>query len=414
MDKPIANKKRPYIKLLGLATLLLCVLYLGWLIISGHSSTIYYPKKQVVIQPITLGNFTETVTSNGTVIPYKTIQIDAFEGGVVDQIYAENGTWVEKGQPLIQLSNTALSLDFMNRETQIVEQINNLRNTRILLDQNKRNIQEQLLDVSYNLKQQQEQFVRDSALYAEMVISESEYLASLNNRNYLVKKKKLLAERMVTDEKYRNSQLNRIDNSIHLMERNLDAVRKSLNQLTITSPMNGQLNSFQHELGATLTKGASIGRIDVLDSFYVTAMIDQYYLHKIKPAQKARIKLGNKQQNLIIEKVNPTVNNNQFEVHFSFSSPTNKQIRRGQSAPVKIAVSNQTTTLLIPKGAYYNTSGGQYIYLVKDNTAHKKPVQLGRQNDTHIEVLSGLSQGDLVITSPYTNFNNTDNIILEN
>lgn len=414
MDKPIQKKKKLPQKLLWTIFALGTIGITAWIILNSSKNSIYYPKNQVIIEQVITDDFTEIITTNGTVIPHKTVQVDAFEGGVVDQIYAENGSWVKKGQPLIQLSNTALSLDFMNRETQIVEQINNLRNTRILLDQNKRNIQEQLLDVGYNYLQQQEQFARDSNLYSEKVISDAEYQTSLNNRNYLHQKLQMLEERTVTDEKYRSSQLHRIDNSIQLMERNLSAVRKSLNELTIISPMDGQLNSFQHELGATLVRGENIGRIDVVDSFYMTAMIDQYYLQRIKVGQESKIKIGSTSLPLAVAKVNPTVTNNQFEVHFAFTDNMPSSLRRGQNAPIKIALSQQNTATLIPKGAFYSSSGGKFVYVVKNDIAYKTPVSLGRQNDTHIEVLSGVSAGDKVITSPYTNFNSSEQIILKN
>lgn len=412
MDKRITNAKKSYKKhfiIGGTISLLLLVSYMAY---NTSSSALYFPKNQILTGTVTQGDFTEILTTNGTVIPSKTVQIDAFEGGVIDQIYVENGQWVEKGTPLMQLSNTALSLDFMNRETQIIEQINNLRNTRINLDQNKRNVQEQLVDISYELQQQEEQFLRDSLLYRDSVITLSAYQASSRYFHYLQKKQKLLNQRTTTDEQYRISQMHRIDASILLMERNLEAVRKSLNQMTVTAPMEGQLNSFQHEIGATMSKGANIGRIDIMDTFHITALIDQYYLAQIKPNQKASIKLGGSATQLQVAKVFPTVINNQFEVHFYFTDEQPVSLRRGQSAPMKVQLSNSTRALMVPKGSFSATGGGKYAYVLNGNEAHKTPIQLGRQNGTHIEVLAGLNPGDEIIISPYTNFNNNELIII--
>jgi len=413
MDKPIQKSKFKIKTYLFIAPGLAVLFGISYLAFTANSNAMYYPNDQLQIAEIIQGEFSESISTHGTVIPSQTIQIDAFEGGVIEEIMAENGQSIVKGTPLLKLSNMSLSLDFMNRETQIIEQINNLRNTRINLEQNKRNVQEQLIDIRYELIQQEAQFARDSVLYHQNVITQSVFESSWNYIQYLQNKKALLENRTQTDEKYRLSQMQRIDNSILLMERNLEAVRKSLTQLTVTAPLTGQLNSFQHELGATMRKGERIGRIDIMDTFHIRAHVDQYFLNQIEIDQLARIKLDGKEQHLSIAKIFPTVTDNQFEIHFRFKDQQPKNLRRGQSAPLKIQLSNQSKAVLIPKGSFYSSGGGKYVFVVHGNEAQKTPVKLGRQNDKYIEVINGLIPGDRVIISPYTNFRNNDLILIQ-
>ncbi|MGB0806858.1 MAG: efflux RND transporter periplasmic adaptor subunit [Salibacteraceae bacterium] len=413
MDKRIEKNKFSFKKWHFIVMFSVVLVGVSYLVFNTNSNAMYYPKDQLLFGTITQGPFSESISTNGIVIPSQTIQIDAFEGGVIEEIYAENGQEVVQGTPLLKLTNTALSLDFMNRETQIIEQINNLRNTRINLEQNKRNVEEQLVDITYELQQQEAQYTRDSALYAEGVTPISEFEASKNYIQYLENKQQILLDRTKTDEQYRASQLHRIDNSIQLMERNLEAVRNSLNQLSVTAPLTGQLNSFQHELGATIRKGESIGRIDILDSFHIRALVDQYYLNQIQLQQNAHIKLDGKTTQLSVAKIFPTVTNNQFEIHFKFQSHPPPNLRRGQSAPLKINLSKEGNAVLLPKGAFYSTGGGKYVFVVKGNEAHKTAVKLGRQNDKYIEVITGLQPNDQVIISPYTNFKNNELILIQ-
>ncbi len=413
MDRPIQKRNKNFKKYLW-AGLSLSVIGAGITLgLNTQSNSMYFPKNQLQISSITKGPFSESISTNGMVIPSQTVQIDAFEGGVIEEIFVENGQTILKGTPLLKLSNTALSLDFMNRETQIIEQINNLRNTRINLEQNKRNVQEQLVDISYELQQQEAQYDRDSSLYTQEVITKAEFEASENYYSYLKNKREILENRTETDEKYRNSQLHRIDNSIHLMERNLEAVRNSLNQLTVEAPISGQLNSFQHELGATMRKGESIGRIDIVDTFHIRAHVDQYFLNQIHSGQKGRIKLDGKEQIVSINKIFPTVRDNQFEIHFQFPHEQPANLRRGQNAPLKIQLSNSQESVLIPKGSFYASSGGKYVFVVHGSEAVKTNVSLGRQNDKYIEVKSGLSPGDQVITSSYISFQDNDLILIQ-
>jgi len=415
MDKVI-HKKKWTIKritfLVGGALLFVFVIYLA---ANSREKRYKTNRHKLTFGKAVMGDFQDMISFQGTVEPIKTIQIDAVEGGTVEEIYVENGSMVEKGQAIMLLSNTSLRLDFMNRETQIVEQINNLRSTRITLDQNKRQVQEQLVDLNYNLKEQSRQFDMDSSLYADSVISESDYLASRANYHYLIEKKALLAERMDTDEAYRKSQLHRIDASVEMMERNLEAIRKNLENLELKAPITGQLNSFDHEIGQTKNRGENLGRIDQLEAYQISAMIDQYYLNRMKIGQTAKATFSSKSYPLEVSKIFPTVINSQFETHLLFADsllPPN--IRRGQNIQLRLELSATKKALLIPRGAFSQSNDGKYVYVVNEDKAYKREVRLGSQNPDYIEVVDGLAAGEEIITSNYNAFGDAEIIILSN
>jgi len=137
----------------------------------------------------------------------------------------------------MRLSNSNLMLDFMNRETQIIEQINNLRNTRLTIEQNKRSLTDQLIDIDYQLIEAERQFRMDSTLYLQSVIADNQFEASKNNIDYLRKKRDFTKRNIDREDAIQSSQLLRIDGSISLMERNLEAIRKNLENLTIKAPI---------------------------------------------------------------------------------------------------------------------------------------------------------------------------------
>lgn len=381
---------------------------------SSRQSTYRVEADRVTVGEVIYDDFQDIISVQGTLEPLTTIQIDASEGGVVEEIFVEDGTQVEAGQPLIRLSNTALTLDFMNRETQIVEQINNLRSTRISLDQTKRQVQEQLVDIEYQLKERQRQWAIDSALYRDEVISESDYRASMATLIYLQEKRALLAERLKTDEAYRTSQLHRIDASIDMMERNLEAIRKNLENLVVKAPISGQLNSFDHEIGQTKNRGERLGRVDVPDKFQVSALVDQYYLNRVQSAQEANVDINGEDYRLRVSKVFPTVSNNQFEIHLQFLNDPPDNVRRGQNLQVKLELSAKAKALMVPRGGFYQSTGGKYAFVVNESgEAFKREITLGMQNPTYIKVLDGLNAGERIITSSYNAFGEAERIVLE-
>lgn len=413
MDRTLQRKKWPVTRILIWAltpVLITGLLYLG---ISSRASSFKTDRDKLSLGQVTYTDFQDMVTFQGTVEPIRTIQLDATEGGVVEEILAEEGMMVQQGQPLIRLSNTTLRLDFMNRETQIIEQINNLRSTRITLEQNKRQVQEQLVDIRYNLKEQLRQFHLDSTLYADRVISVIDFKASKANVQYLKEKQRLFMDRLATDEQYRKSQLNRIDASMHLMERNLEAIRRNLENLTVKAPIAGQLNSFDHEIGATKVRGENLGRIDQLSGYSVNAQVDQYYLNRLRVGQTAKVAFGNTQHPMTVDKIFPTIVNSQFEVRLAFTDtalPVN--IRRGQSVRVRLELSAIQKALLVPRGSFSQSNQGQYVYVVSGNEAQRRTVQFGSQNPEWIEIKSGLEAGETIITSSYHPFGDAERIIL--
>lgn len=413
MDRKIERKKWTWRRLALWVALPALVVTLIVMAFSGREATYRVPAERVTLGTVIYGDFQDLISVQGIVEPVITIQIDASEGGVVEEIFVEDGALVEAGQPLLRLSNTALTLDFMNRETQIVEQINNLRSTRISLDLTKRQVEEQLVDISYQLAERQRQWKIDSALYGDKVIAKSEYEASRANCTYLEKKKALLEERLATDEAYRTSQLGNIDASMNMMERNLEAIRKNLENLVVKAPISGQLNSFDHEIGQTRSQGENLGRVDVLDAYLVSAQVDQYYLNRLQTGQEASVTIGGAEYRMKVSKVFPTVVDNQFEIHLHFTDTVPAGIRRGQNLQVKLELSARTRSLMVPRGGFYQSTGGKYVFVLNGaGEAYRREITLGSQNPTYIQVLDGLNEGEQIITSGYDAFGEVERIIL--
>lgn len=359
--------------------------------------------------------FEDVIPIQGVVEPVKSFYLDAIEGGTVQEVYVEAGADVEAGDPLLKLSNINMMLDFMNRETQIVEQINNLRNTRMQMELNERNIKEQVLDIEQQLDNMQRQFVIDTSLYASEVISQQEYEDSQSRYAYLQKKQKLLVNSFEKDEKYRNLQVVRIDKSIDMMERNLEAIRDNLENLVVKAPISGQLTSLDAEIGESKARGENLGRIDVLEDYIVTANIDEHYINRVRIGQKGNFTTAGASYGVTLQKIFPEVNNNQFQVEFRFEKEKPDGIRRGQSVNMRLALSTSSEALMVSRSSFYSSTGGKWVYVLNaDGTgAQKREVTMGRQNPDYIEVLEGLEEGEEIISSSYDTYSDYDNLILK-
>ena len=406
MDKVIEKKKWPAKRIALWVGIPLGVMVLLYLIVSSTGTrSLRVDPDRLSIGEVKRGVFADNIPVTGNIEPLQSIFITANEGGNVEEIFVDDGVMVNKGDPLMRLANSNLMLDFMNRETQIIEQINNLRNTRLTIEQNKRSLNDQLIDVDYQLKEAQRQYRMDSALYAQKVIPDNDFQATRNNIDYLRKKRDFTRNNIRREEAIQNSQLERIDKSIILMERNLEAIRRNLENLTIKAPIDGQLTGFNHYLGETKNQGESLGQVDVMNGFLVRCNVDEYYLSRVRKGQTGTFSFGGQTHILIVSKVLPQVTSGQFQVEMDFQDSIPPGITRGQSLQIKLSLSSEREALIVDRGGFYQSTGGNWVYvLTDDNTAVRRTVEMGRQNTDYVEILSGLDPGDRIITNSYTNY----------
>ena len=417
MDRKIegAKKKKVRKRLIWAVVLAITFVSFSTFVFSETGSRHRVDKARIRTAEVVEGIFDDVIPIQGNVEPVKSFFLDAIEGGTVQEIYVEAGSQVKAGDSLLKLSNTNLMLDFMNRETQIVEQINNLRNTRIQMELNERSIKEQVLDIEQELARMERQFSIDTALYKSEAISRQQFEDSHSRYEYLKKKKRLLSDSYKKDYKYRQLQLGRIDRSIDMMERNLAAITSNLSNLTVKAPISGQLTSFDAEIGESKNRGENLGRIDVLEEYKVSSNIDEHYLGRVKIGQRGSFSSGGSIFKVEVVKVFPEVTNNQFEVELIFLDTIPSGIRRGQSLNIRLALSNSSEAIMVPRGGFYSNTGGKWIYVLNEESgkAYKREIKLGRQNPDFFEVNEGLKAGEEVIVSGYDNFSDYQTIILE-
>ena len=115
-------------------------------------------QERLVISTVQKGEFKEFIRVIGTVIPIKTYYLDAKEGGSVEARYLEAGSYVDKGDPILKLANTNLLLDIMYREAELFQQSNNLRNTRLAMEQNALTLKAQIRDLDYEISQAEREY----------------------------------------------------------------------------------------------------------------------------------------------------------------------------------------------------------------------------------------------------------------
>lgn len=417
MDRVIEKKKYTPKKIAAVAgATLVLVVVLYNLLFAEHSSKLNVDSKRITLGTVENGVFQEFIAIDGAVEPLKTFYLDITEGGRVEKIYTDDGRMVEKGDTILKLSNTTLQIDFMTRETQLYDLMNERQNSEITMKQDQIRQLNQLAETEYNLALAERAYNRNKMLIAEKAISQEEFEASKDQYDFL-KKRKALGDRSVKqDAKLLDDRLRQLDESIRRMQANINMARNTLNNLYVTAPISGQLSTLKAQVGESKGAGENIGQVDDMSGYKVRAAIDEHYISRIYPGLEGNFDFNGQNYKLKVAKVFPEVQGGTFQVDLEFADAATPQgIRRGQTLQIRLNLNDGGQAVLLPRGGFYQSTGGSWIYVVNESgdQATKRSIKLGRQNPRHYEVLDGLKPGERVVLSSYESYGDIDRLELK-
>ncbi len=416
MDRPIQKKKWPpkRIALYTGAGLFFSVVMYSFLF-GDSSSKLNVESERITITTVTRGPFQEFIPVSGNVLPIKTIYLDAVEGGRVEKKFVEAGAMVTEKDPILQLANTNLLLDIMFREAQFFEQSNNLRNTRLLMEQSRLTLRQQLNEQEYQLQRLKRLYERAAELRSKNLISQQEYEQTRDEYEYRRKQKELAIESFKQDSLFRAIQIEQLEASLQRMQANLEVTKQRLESMVIRAPVTGQLTSLNAEIGESKAPGQRLGQVDILEGFKVRAGIDEHYLPRISLDLAGEFDFAGQSYRLLTRKIYPEIRDGRFDIDLEFDGPAPAGIRRGQTLHIRLQLGDLAQATLLPCGGFHQKTGGQWVYVVDNSSriAVKRNIRLGRQNPQVFEVLEGLEPGEQVITSSYDSFGNIDKLILK-
>ncbi|WP_316821119.1 efflux RND transporter periplasmic adaptor subunit [Pedobacter gandavensis] len=408
MDKIIEKKrfnKKTILTIVGVVVLVGLVAY-------GYSLSLNKVYKadaeKLTINQVTFGDFEDVVLLNASVVPLTSVIVSSPEGGTVAEIFTENGASVVKGTPLLRIANPNALSNYTSSETSITEQINQLRKLRLDLEQNQRIMGQDMMDIEDKLRTATRKYKIDSALFKKSVITREEFNTSSQDYEYYQGRRGILRKAIRQENEGRVMQLKQIDVSIGRMNESLETIRQNIENMTIKAPVAGRLSSYDPVIGKSYSPNEMLGKIDVLQGYKLQASVDEYYVNRVKEGQTASVEFNGNTYKLVVRKVIPEVTAGQFQVEMVFEGKSPEDLRRGLSMQVKLTLSDNSKSLLIAQGQFFQSTGGTWVFVLKDGKATKRNVKIGRKNHKYYEVLEGLQKGEEVITSSYDQFNQYD------
>ena len=377
-----------------------------WVVFGNHDATMRVERDGLTISPVTEAEFKDFVRLNGTVVPIQVVQISPEEGGIVMERVAEEGAMVKKGDVIVRLSNSNLDLQILNAEAELAEKQNLLRNTQVAMQQDKLNNETEAAQLDMDVQRKKRAYEQNLRLFNEKLISKEVYMQAKEDYDLSQKKQTLIGERLKKDAQYRTIQMDQMEDNLANMRRNVVLVRERKQKLEVRAAIDGELGLLDVELGQNVTAGQKIGQINDLSDFKIQAEIDEHYIDRVRQGLPATIERNGQQYQLTVRKVYPEVRQGRFRTDLVFRAKKPENIRSGQTHYLNLELGQSEQAILIPRGAFFQTTGGQWIFVLsKDGSrAYRRTIRIGRQNPQYYEVLEGLEPGEQVITSGYEAF----------
>ena len=417
MDKPIEKKT-------GLAMAFsmkalpywfcgLMVIFILWLIFRDDSSTLRVNEDTLAISEVRASEFNDYIRISGQVHPMTTIQVSPREAGIVEEIIIEEGTQVKAGDVIIRLSNDDLDMEILNSEANLAEKENALRNTMIMMEQEKMQLSLNILELETEVKRKGRALESQKRLFDDGLIGKEEYMRSEEDYILFCKKLDVTIARAEQDSMYREVQIRQMEESLENMKINMQRIRKRKANLDVKAPIDGELGLLEVGLGESVGSGMKIGQINATGSYKIEAQIDEHYIDRVSTGLTATFERQNEVYDAIIRKVYPEVRGGKFKADFRFSGEQPANIRTGQTYYLNLQLGQPEKAILIPRGTFYQKTGGKWIYVVspEGGKAVKREIRIGRQNPQYYEVLEGLEPGEKVITSGYDNFGENEVLV---
>lgn len=408
--KGIRRKHLPYIA--GGAALLVLVL---WIIFGNHASTLRVDARSLSIGEVRRDQFNDFVRVDGQVQPITIVQLSPEEGGIVQELVVEEGAQVHRGDVIVRLSNSNLELQILNAEAELAEKQNLLRNTQVTMEQDRLRNKTEQLQLDLESTRRLRNYRQQEKLYDEKLVAREDYVQAKEDYELARRKHALINERLRQDSLYRSIQMDQMEDNLSNMRRNVLLIRERKDKLEVRSQIDGELGLLDVVLGQNVQPGQKIGQINDLSDYKVEALIDEHYIDRVRTGLNATFDRQGAHFALTVRKVYPEVRDGKFRTDFVFTGERPDNIRSGQTYYINLELGQPTECVMIPKGTFFQSTGGNWIFVVDRDgkRAYRRKIKIGRQNPQYYEVTEGLEPGERVIVSGYESYKNSEVLVIQ-
>lgn len=380
----------------------------------GVMRTTRVESNSVSVATVQIGTYHDYVPLRAHAVALSAVYLDAQQGGRVEQVHAQAGDSVTQGELLVELSNSQLELDVLEREARLVESVSQLESYQTQLEQNRVANAKALAAIEYDITRLRRSLGRRKLLAVDK-IEPAETLDLVSDElDYDLKIQPLQDESNHRQEQLRQQQIPQIEEQLKSLQQDLRMTHAQLDKLNVRAPIAGRLTAMTAQTGENRNLGDRLGEITADAGFRLNASVDEYYIGRVQRGQRATVSIREHAYALTVTRLYPQVKEGSFSIDLDFSGSPPTDLTVGENIQGKLTLGGDRPALIAPVGPFLDRTGGEWVYVVDTagTTAVKRRIRTGRRNTEQLEVLSGLRAGEHILISNYETLGDADRVLL--
>ena len=374
-------------------------------------------RSTVWTETVKRGNMIRQVRGLGTLVPRedRIRSIPAETDGTVVSIFKLPGALVHPDTVILQLTNPQLMQEAQDAALQLNEAQADYHNTQVSIESALMDRRSTAADINAQYQQAQLQARTDKALYKLGVISGLTYSDSQGKADALTTRQKLQEEEVSINQKALETQLAVQKAKVEQAQALAQLKQREVDALTVRAGIEGQLIQMPLQMGQHVLAGAELAQIIQPDQLKAQLQIPETQAHDVQVGQPAEIDTHNGIVPGTVSRINPAVVNGTVTVDVQLDGTLPQGARPDLSVDGTIDLQRLHDVLYVgrPAFGYENSTISLFKLDPSGNYATRVPVKVGRASVNEIQILGGLKEGDTVVLSDMSRWDNVDRIRLD-
>jgi HlyD family secretion protein len=360
------------------------------------------------------GSMVIEVRGNGTLVPEEIRWVTASTNGRIEKIPVQPGSTVTAETILAELDDPALEQDSLSAELQVKIAVAELQDLRVEIENRELELQSQAASVQADYQQTRLEADRYEALAENGLVSDLDLRVLQITAEELLKRNDLEQKRLAMNPRSREARIAAKEAEIDQLQALADLRREQVERLEVRAGINGVLQEIEVEMGQQVQAGDILGKVAVPGRLKAELRVPETQIQNVRLGLSAVIDTRSGLVPGKVSRIDPAAREGTVTVDISFSEVLPEGSRPDQNVEGTIQIDRLEDVLKIRRPVFGQANSSIKIFkLLKDtNEAVLVPVRLGRSSVTTIQVLEGLKEGDRVILSDTSEWDQFDRIKL--
>ena len=377
-------------------------------------SSISVPRDRLRLATVTLSDLVRDVSVQGRVVAAVSPSLFAPAAGTIT-LLVEAGAVVNEGQPLA-------TIDSPDLQNQLQQEQATLDGLSVEFDRQRIETKQKALDNRKNIDLTKVTLIaaererrRAESGYKIEAISEIDFEKTKDDletarlaHEHAVADASLDDERLVFELKTRELQVSRQSMLVQDLLRQVD-------ELNMRSPVNGIVGNLMVDQKAAVNRNQVVMAVVDLTAFEIEAQVPESYADDLGLGMLAEVLVGNQKHPGVLVSVSPEIIQNQVTTRVRFAEAMPSGLRQNQRLTTRILMEEKNDVLTLPRGQFLDSGGSRIAYVLDDdNVAHRRSIGIGARSLAAVEVVEGLTEGELVVISSIDQFRSADSVLVTN